>query len=255
MARARKAVSRPTTRRTDGAGEPLYLVRRLYEADWESIFCNSAAAECPERAGWGAPVKAFTNPSRAADACAELVAKYLDGKNPFELQGAQLSDLTTFPPGPFRDWLLDVGLEPPPSTKNRLADWRHWWKKKRSGMSAEQHHRLLTGLNKLRFYDVVELEPPRRGSGRRSAPAATVNVITVTLRIWKDDDDFLAGLDADRMASIEPCFSESGLGLATFRDRARATAYRDQLQQHVPDPRGFYRNGFAVDEHPIEVGD
>jgi hypothetical protein len=253
MARSRIATPKPASRRTTPAGKTLYLVRRLYESGWESIFCNSAAAECPQRSEWGAPVKAFKDQSRAAVFCEELGNKLLKGKNPFKLQSGELKDLTTFPPGPFRDWLRDVGLEPPPPNKNQLEHWSRWWKNQ-SDMSAEQRHQVLVGLNKLRFYDVVGLEPPAGPAPRRRGKAE-VTVFSVDLLIWKDDDDFLAGYEGDWLTSVEPCFSERGLRLATFRDHDRATAYRDQLQRQVPQPRGFFRNGFGVTEQTVEVED
>jgi hypothetical protein len=251
--------------RTTLAGETLYLVRRLYEGGWESIFCNSAASECPQRSEWGGPVKAFTARGKADALCGKLNKKILEGADPFYLRGDTLSDLTSLPAGPFRDWLLDVGLTPLPAGKDRLEDWHRWWQKNRRAMTAEQRQRLLAGLDKLRVYDVAELEPPASAAGRGSAlpPARAakggflVNVFTVELLRWKDDDDFLPGQTESWLTSLEPCFSEGGgLRLATFRDHRRAVAYRDELQRqrHVPEhSRAFYRNGFGVTEHPIEV--
>src|SRR5262249_53539261 len=123
MARPRKGAPKQASERATVAGEALYLVRRLYEGGWGSIFCNSAAAECAERPEWGAPVKAFTGQGPAEALCGKLSEKLLEGLNPFELQGSELADLTSLPPGPFRDWLLDVGLQPLPSGKDQLADW------------------------------------------------------------------------------------------------------------------------------------
>jgi hypothetical protein len=147
--------------------------------------------------------------------------------------------------------------------KDRLTDWCDWWEKNRRGMSAEQRRRILDGLDKLRMYTVVELEPPVGTTERTSdlPPAealsgtSLINVFTVDLLKWKDDDDFLPGLEGAWMTSLEPCVSPGGgIRLATFRDHGRAVAYRDELQRHVPHhSRAFYRDGFGVSEHPIEV--
>jgi hypothetical protein len=266
------------------AGETLYLVQRHYDDGWDSIFCNSAAHVEVHPPEWAGPIKAFTQRSRAEALCRELSLKLLETTNPFgdrnpeledlgfeledqeeesEVQRRGLADLTTFPPGPFRDWLSDVGLKPPPAAKNDLKDWRNWWKKNHKRMNAEQRHRVLTGLNKLRWYSVIELEPPPDDNEPVSVPRAArgklqVTVFTVDLLMWKDDDDFLAGQTAAWYKSMEPCFSPRGIGLrlATFRDRDRADAYRDQWQRHIPQhSRRFYRNGFGVSEHTIEVAD
>lgn len=236
---------------------PLHLVRRRYEEAGEGIFDNSAAAGFPQRADWGGPVKAFADRGRADAACAALNAGLLAARNPFGFQGESLADLTTFPPGPFRDWLRDAGLTPPPANKNGLADWGRWWQKHHAVMTAEQHHFLSTGLNKIHLYDVVALEPPATPSPpvRKARGVARVGVYTVELCRWKDDSDYLPGLDGDWLASLGCCTSAAGgLRLATFRDRGRATAYRNELQRRVPpECRAFNRGAFVVDEHPIEV--
>jgi hypothetical protein len=238
------------------AGGTLYLVQRVYEQGWDEIFDNSAAAwDCPDRPKWGGPIKAFTTFLAADSLCKELTAKLLKGRNPFDLQGETLADLTSFPPGPFRDWLLDVGLKPLPEKKNSLEDWRQWWEKSSADTKAEQRRRVLTGLNKLRLYAVTELEPPARA---RKPPKdhSRVGVYSVCLSQFKDDGDYFAGLDSGWLASLEPCFTTEGVFLATFRDRVRADAYRTELQRRVPaHSRRFYRNGFRVCEHTIEVGD
>jgi hypothetical protein len=271
MARSQKGTPRQAPSRPTIAREPLYLVRRLYEDGWDSIFGNSAAAECSQRSEWGAPIKAFTERSRAEALGAELSNKLLEGANPFDLHGSKLADFTSFPPGPFRDWLLDVGLKPLPAGNNRLTAWSRWWKNNKSGMSAEQRHRVLAGLDKLRLYAVVELELPANTAGQGSglppvepAPVQAevnrtfqIDVFTVELLQWKDDDDFLAGQEEAWMISVEPCFyPRMGICLATFRERGQATGYQDALQRQVPQEyRDFYRDGFGVTKHPIEVED
>jgi hypothetical protein len=260
MARSRKPARQAAPGLAAFVGETLYLVRRVYEGGWESIFCNSAAAECPGWHEWGGPVKAFTRRGQADALCAELGRKLLDSTNPFRAQGESLADLTSLPPGPFRDWLVDVGLTPPPAGKDGLADWARWWEKHRRGMGAEQRDRVLAGLDKLRFYDVAELEPPAEAATGRPARQAAkgaswVDVFTVELLEWKDDDDFLADQGGGWMKSVEPCISpRGGIYLATFRDPGRAAAYRDELRGQIPQQyREFFGEGFGVAEHRVEV--
>jgi hypothetical protein len=257
MARSRGIAQQEVSGRAAFQGDTLHLVRRLYEDTWDSIFCNSAASECTQRSEWGAPVKAFTTRAQAEALCAALSARVFEGRNPFDSPGGRLVDLTSFPPGPFRDWLHDAGLTPPPAGKDRLADWARWWKKAWPAMSTQQHQQVLAGLDKLRLYATAELAPPSgtHPAGRAAEVATSVNVFTVELLQWKDDDDFLAGQDAGWMASVEPCFSPGGgIRLATFRDQGRAATYRDGLQREVPQQsRAFYRNGFGVNQHLIEA--
>jgi hypothetical protein len=269
VARTQKATPERASNRPPFGAETLYLVRRLYEGGWDSIFCNSAASECRQRPEWGGPVKACAGRDRAEALCRELGAKLLEGMNPFEAQGSGLADLTSLPPGPFRDWLRDVGLTPLPPGKNRLVDWGRWGEKTRAGTTAVQRHRVLAGLDKLRFYAVAELDPPAETPGREpgSTPGesastrgvadgtALIDVFTVELTEWKDDDDFLASQGGAWMTSVEPCFSSGGgIRLATFRNRGPAATYRDELQRQVPHhSRAFDRNGFRVAGHPIEV--
>jgi hypothetical protein len=268
MARPRKGTPKKAVSRTTFPDRTLYLVRRLYEDGWDSIFCNSAAADFPQRPEWGAPVKAFTGRGRAEALCGELGKKLLEGMNPFEFHGAKLADLTSLPPGPFRDWLLDAGLKPLPPGKDRLEDWGRWWEKHQRAMSKEQRQQVSAGLDKLRLYEVVELAPPAAGRDAGLAPAESepgwaadgptpVNVFSVELLKWKDDDDFFQDLDGPRMTLLEPCISpRGGILLATFRDLGPATAYRDKLQRQVPGhSRAFYRDGFGVAEHTIDVED
>jgi hypothetical protein len=257
MARSRKAAPGPAARRATFAGEALYLVRRLYEDHWDSILGNSTVAYGPRQPDWGGPVKAFTARARAEALCEKLRRELLDGVSPFAIHGDRLADLTSLPPGPFRDWLIDAGLSPPPAGKNALADWRRWWEKNRRGLTADQRHHVFAGLDKLRPYAVAELDPPA-APGRAKRGESLITVFTVEVREWKDDDDFLASLYEEGgtlIPSFGPFFAPSGgLRLATFRDRDRAEAYRQELWQHVPrECRAFSRGGLAVAEHTIEV--
>lgn len=255
MARPRDRSSGPSEGRQTTAGGPLYLVRRLYEPGWDSIFCNSAAAwsyQGPLRPRWGGPVGAFASKERAEAARHARREALLERSNPFKVLDGGLTELSSLSPEAYRDGLAEAGLTPPPPGKDDASTWRRWWKSNRRGMDAEQRRRALDGLDRIRLYDVDELDPtpPGQGSGEGSP---TLDVVSVELRTWKDDDDFLVDYEPGWMSSLDACHSPSGgILLATFRDRARAVSYRDDRQREIPKrSQSSCRDGFGVFEHAI----
>ncbi|WP_169980590.1 hypothetical protein [Tautonia rosea] len=257
---------------------PLFLVRRLYEAGWDSIFENSAAAGSyrgPLRWEWGGPVRAFTSRSRAEALCntlsERLLKKNLGGMNPFELRGDRLADLTSLEPDRLRGLLVDAGMTPPAAGKDQLRDWGKWWWAGQSQRSAKQRQAVLAALDRLRLYEVGELDPPaKRGDAAGSGAAAVlkgharVEVFTVELLLWKDDDDMLPGYEQGWLDSLDPCVSTlGGLRLATFRDRSRAEATREALERESLEdakrrgtPKEYldmFVGGFGVETEHIEV--
>jgi hypothetical protein len=87
---------------------------------------------------------------READA-REQVNPFASGLAPYEQ--------TSLPPGIFRDWLLDAGIEPPPEPTSSLA-WAAWWEKQSPTWTADQRARAWEALDKTRFFAVEER--PRR---------------------------------------------------------------------------------------------
>jgi hypothetical protein len=253
---------RPRVRGADGppaVGNPLFLVRRLYEPEWDAIFENSAAAWSylqPERGGWGGPVQAFSARSRAEDDCRARRRALLEQTNPFQVFGGTLDRYSTLPPDQFRDRLAGLGLSPPDSDSS--STWARWWKSNRRGLKAEQLLGLFEAIDRVSPFDVAELPPPASGTAR-PRDAGTIIAFVVELLIWKDDDDLLPGLSEVAgawMDSLEPCVSPGGgLRLAAFLDRGLADSYRHALQARIPrSSRGFFRDGFGVAEHPIPLG-
>jgi hypothetical protein len=132
-------------------GKKVYLVQKVrWERDWENpdwFYC-----EDPEL---GAPVKAFTDPNAAEAFRRGLERQERANRNPFQ-HGQELSELTSLPEGPLRDWLLDAGLTPPKAKLN-LAVLSGWWGHHEEEMTELQRDKVWEALDRLRFYTVVDL--------------------------------------------------------------------------------------------------
>ena len=130
----------------------VYLVQQVrWERDWER------AEECylrPNPEG-GSPVKAFTDPNAAEAFRVVLERQARAGRNPFQ-HGHELSDLTSLPEGPLRDWLLDAGLTPPQGELS-VAVLSVWWDRHSEEMTELQRDRVWEALDLLRFYTVADL--------------------------------------------------------------------------------------------------
>ena len=103
----------------------------------------------------GAPVKAFTDPNAAEAFRLGLERQARGGRNPFQ-HGRELSDLTSLPEGPLRDWLLDAGLTPPKWKLNPVV-LSGWWEHHAAEMTELQRDKVWEALDLLRFYTVVDL--------------------------------------------------------------------------------------------------
>jgi hypothetical protein len=111
--------------------------------------------------GCGRPIRAFTDPARAAEVRDEMERKAREGKNPFEY-GRSFKERTSMPAQVFRDWLADAGLTPPEVYADGRVNWRVWWTTNEPGMTAFQRAKVWEALDRVRFYSVVALEPPSR---------------------------------------------------------------------------------------------
>ncbi len=61
----------------------------------------------------------------------------------------------------FNDWLLDQGLTlPKPTWNDQLgtADWYNWWEDRYPTMSAMQRAKVWESLDRVRFFEVAEVE-------------------------------------------------------------------------------------------------
>jgi hypothetical protein len=133
---------------------------------------------------------------READA-REQVNPFASGLAPYEQ--------TSLPPGIFRDWLLDAGIEPPPEPTSSLA-WAAWWQKQSPTWSDDQRARAWEALDKTRFF-AVEERP------RRPVVYAVVEVV------WGYNDEWHY---AD---------GEGGDVVKVYRDRKRAEAECAELNR------------------------
>jgi hypothetical protein len=77
--------------------------------------------------------------------------------NPFQ-HGGELSDYTSMKPSIFRDWLLDVDLQPPPVKENKAEVWRKWWDDQSPRMTEQQRDHVWEGLDTAHLLKIVELE-------------------------------------------------------------------------------------------------
>jgi hypothetical protein len=75
--------------------------------------------------------------------------------NPFRC-GNSLAVLTSFPEPVFLDWVEDAGLTPPAQGEKGERDWRGWWERLAPSFRPEQRAKVWAGLDRLRFYTVVE---------------------------------------------------------------------------------------------------
>jgi len=82
-------------------------------------------------------------------------------ENPFRFGGAALYFQSSLDIPRLHDWLLDIGIDPPVE-QLRHRDWHDWWAAFSHNWNEEQLHHAWQGLDKVRFFDVVE--EPREAS-------------------------------------------------------------------------------------------
>ena len=122
--------------------------------------------------------------------------------NPFAYGGESLYFKTTLPPGPFRDYLEDAGLDPSSVGESASdADWVAWYDLHRPGFTDAQLAAVREAMNLIRFAEVVEV-PDAVAKGY---------VVQEVNWAWQDESVFNA----------DP---EGGLFVAVYRDRAKADA-------------------------------
>jgi hypothetical protein len=133
----------------------IFLVQKLYWWTWrnddeEPVYCRFEEGSIP--------VRAFTDYDRASDYQRAQEQARRAEVNPF-YYGEKLADLSSFTAEPFHDWLLDAGLTPWTIRKDKdFKKYRTWWKKNRGQMTDLQRTRVWEALDKVRFFEIVELE-------------------------------------------------------------------------------------------------
>ncbi len=144
-------------------------------------------------------------------------------------------DLTTFPPHVFRDWLLDVGIDPPPQVAGKhqqlkeLEDvaWAEWWRKTATtgDLSAERWQKVWEGLNRLSFFEVEEVDTPETSPTKNPK-----RVYAVVRNDWTYNDYMYDGHNE---------------AVAVYRTRAKAEAEAARQAEDIPNGR------FVVIELPF----
>ena len=156
------------------------------------------------RAPMSAAVSAHATYSEAMAACDAVNAKaWADPAfQPFHSGGETLFFQSTFPPGPFCDYLEDAGLGVSGVGQGATnGDWAAWYELHRPGFTDAQLGAVREAMNLVRFAEVVEV------------PDAVAKGYVVQELNWSWNDN--PWLDAD---------PEGGKFVAVYRDRANADA-------------------------------
>lgn len=150
--------------------------------------------------------------------------------DPFKC-GTTWHALTTFPEPVFRDWLRDGGLLPPEAWNEHVSvpldEWVEWWQRVGHTHSSEEVAHLWTGLNRVRFFEVVE------------RPVSSVAFAVVRV-MWEYND-----------AWYEPG-AEGGRTVRAYRSRERAEAECQRLEDEA---RAEWSVGESVSAQRWELGD
>jgi hypothetical protein len=143
-----------------------------------------------------------------------------DGENPFRFGGATLFFQTSLDAPRLHDWLLDGGIDPPLEQHSHRA-WREWWDAFAHTWSEEQRNHAWLGLDKVRFFDVVEESP--------------LDLFHVVVELQYATAGYQSQyLDADR---------EGGVPAGVYRSRRTAAAACErwnQERQRDNRYRGYY---------------
>ncbi len=151
-------------------------------------------------------IGSFEDEELARRECDRLERQMRRLVNPFECRPVGLFALTSFDPGVFCDWLLDAGIVPPPVVGD-TRDWEGWYKRVNPGWSDAQRERFWEGLDRLRFYRVVQ-RPARR----------TGFVVLEVGWLWCDEPPFYTDAECRRAVEV-------------FSNRRDAERRRRQLEQ------------------------
>ena len=128
------------------------------------------------------------------------------GENPFRFGGETLYFQTSLDGPRLHDWLLDAGIDPP-IYQLRHQDWREWWNAFAHTWTEGELAHAWHGLDKVRFFDLVE-----------EGPTETFRVV-VEVQFANGNRAFL---DADR---------EGGTPVGVYRNARTASAACERLNR------------------------
>lgn len=101
------------------------------------------------------PVKAFLDRATAEAHSEKANDAAWEGINPFHF-GSKLADWTSLDLGRLRDWMLDLGLQPPDG-KFSADKWQRWYDRVHDQLDEVQRRAIRQGLDRVQFYQVSEL--------------------------------------------------------------------------------------------------
>lgn len=91
----------------------------------------------------------------------EEIARDVMDLHPFQINGlCEWSAWSSLPQKEAVARVKALGLEPPGPGYNKTLDWEGWWDAHLDDMSGEQETAVWDMLDKIRFYEVVEVESP-----------------------------------------------------------------------------------------------
>jgi hypothetical protein len=158
--------SRPEEVRTLSTPGSIYVIQEL---SWR--FRDNRCPLLQDEGRQGKPVKAFVERSRAVTYCQHLNLQKRATANPFRYSpaatsGTCLDQYTTMDEQAFLGLVRAAGLTPPvysrPADEYDIAwSWGDWWEEHRKDWDERLVERLWNALDRLSFYEVVEvaLEP------------------------------------------------------------------------------------------------
>jgi len=106
----------------------------------------------------GLPLAVFLSPNQAEAFRKECFKAYQATQSP--LRGT-LDRSTSMPEELFTDWLLDLGLEPPPPVRPGQPDWRRWpswWKAIGPALTEWQRSRIWQVMDRIAPYNTIEVD-------------------------------------------------------------------------------------------------
>jgi hypothetical protein len=108
-------------------------------------------------ANWGVPLAAFWDRTQAAAFCRECTRAFQTAKPPF---GSAPECHTSLPPEVFRDFLLDLGLDPPQADPQLppAQMWHAWWNQIIPRLTPWQRAKLWEVSDREELYQVAQVE-------------------------------------------------------------------------------------------------
>jgi hypothetical protein len=115
---------------------------------------------------FGRPERAFADPLAAEAFRVQAERRARVGQNPFSYTNEvpdPVADRTSLGYPLLHDWLLDYGAGSVPDSGATEADWSQWWVRTVPNLTPLQQARAWEAFDRIRFYDVVEVELDRDG--------------------------------------------------------------------------------------------